>query len=151
MSFQTAMQFCKKMECFGNQPLSFFLFLFNILKYTNASAYGSVVGSCAMAFLPTGGLYITGGLLRNLLGTTPDRSTDATSTGNENCSEMSTLSHNSSSVLTLFMNAYRSKGPASFLLNDIPLYMVQAKDTGLRGAAVRAEMVRGINILACSY
>ena len=101
-----------------------------------------------MAFLPMGGLYITGGLLRNLLGTTPDRSTDATSTGNENCSEMSTLSHNSSSVLTLFMNAYRSKGPASFLLNDIPLYMVQAKDTGLRGAAVRAEMVRGINILA---
>jgi hypothetical protein len=33
------------------------------------------------------------------------------------------------------------------LLHDIPLYIVLAKDTGLRGTAVRAEMVRASKLL----
>mmetsp|Transcript_12205 Transcript_12205/g.25679 ORF Transcript_12205/g.25679 Transcript_12205/m.25679 type:complete len:569 (-) Transcript_12205:1753-3459(-) len=87
-------------------------------------AYGSVVGSCAMAFLPSGGLYVTGGLLSNIL-----------KDHRENSGEDS-----SPPPLALFARAYRFKGRASFLLNDIPLYVVTARDTGLRGAAVRAEM-----------
>mmetsp|Transcript_2337 Transcript_2337/g.5573 ORF Transcript_2337/g.5573 Transcript_2337/m.5573 type:complete len:465 (-) Transcript_2337:55-1449(-) len=90
-------------------------------------AYGSVVGSCAMSFLPTGGLYITGGLLLNLL-------------NQESRVISSTITP--SPLLSLFLDSYRSKGAASFLLNDIPLFVVQAKDTGLRGAAIRAGIVR---------
>ena len=57
---------------------------------------------------------------------------------------LSLSSSSSSSSLSLFMKAYYYKGRASFLLNDIPLYAVVATNTGLRGAAVRANMVRNV-------
>lgn len=108
-------------------------------------AYGSAVGSCAMAFLPTGGLYVTGGLLLNLLKNDLehlDSNIDTSKNYDGGGEALTSLSSQSSqpSPLSLFVKAYRSKGAASFLLNDIPLYVVLAKDTGLRGAAVRAEM-----------
>ena len=113
-----------------------------IAPYT-FSAYGSAVGSCAMSFLPTGGLYVTGGLLRNLLkqeNTT--RSHDKARVGTEPTSEGDIGIEEEQSLLSLFLESYCSKGSASFLLDDIPLCVVLAKDTGLRGAAIRAEMVR---------
>ncbi len=107
------------------------------------SAYGSVVGSCAMSFLPKGGVYITGGLLLNLLRQeNPVINTEKKAKDNGNfCDTFSFSKKDSPSpFLTLFLNSYGSKGDASFLLNDIPLYVVLAEDTGLRGAAIRAGM-----------
>ena len=125
---------------------------------TNNSAYGSAVGSCAMAFLPTGGLYITGGLFLNLLkkallvndnnDTNETSGADFAVAGTQRRNDSATLASSmppntlSSILLSAFLEAYRSKGVASFLLNDIPLYVVLSKDTGLRGAAIRAERVR---------
>lgn len=99
-----------------------------------------------MSFLPKGGLYVTGGLLLNVLRQElSNAEMDASCGTNEHerdenllrflCSERSHL-------LGLFLESYQCKGPASFLLNEIPLSIVLAKDAGLRGAAVRAEMVR---------
>ena len=104
----------------------YWILVIAIVVFTKYSAYGSVVGSCAMSFLPTGGLYITGGLLLNLL-------------NQESPVSSSTIIP--SPLLSHFLDSYRSKGAASFLLNDIPLFVVRAKDTGLRGAAIRAGMV----------
>lgn len=100
-------------------------------------AYGSIVGSCSMAFLPKGGLYVTGGLLRNLLGNNLAVDDGAKERNGSSGGDEASLS---SQLLALFTKAYRAKGAASFLLDQIPLYLVLAKDTGLRGAAVRAEM-----------
>ena len=95
-----------------------------------------------MSFLPTGGLYVTGGLLLNLLALEKLNVAKPTNNSNESDKEkMSFLNFESSSILTLFQESYRCKGPASFLLDSIPLYLVLAKDAGLRGAAIRAEMV----------
>jgi len=106
-------------------------------------AYGSVVGSCAMTFLPSGGLYVTGGLLLNLLkknsGGHETIASDEPGTGDDEA-PISFVLRPSCSLLSTFLKAYRCKGSASFLLHDIPLYIVLAKDTGLRGTAVRAEM-----------
>lgn len=100
-----------------------------------------------MAFLPTGGLYITGGLLLNLLETNDPawkmdttKGHDGGDDDDDNDGSLSLPLPSSSSPLALFLKAYRSKGRASFLLDDIPLYTVLAKDAGLRGAAIRAEM-----------
>ena len=94
-----------------------------------------------MAFLPTGGLYITGGLLRNLLESSSSKSNDSDT---DECLGDKRTDTAVLPLLSVFLEAYCSKGAASFLLEDIPLYLVLAKDTGLRGAAVRAEMVRGM-------
>ena len=103
-----------------------------------------------MSFLPMGGLYITGGLLLNLLRQERPASTGSYSSAEkkekDNCNSCETISFSqqqdsASPFLSLFLNSYRSKGAASFLLNDIPLYVVLAQDTGLRGAAIRAGMV----------
>ena len=93
-----------------------------------------------MAFLPTGGLYVTGGLISNNI----DRIMLSSSTNiiSINTTTTTTCTKDDDDEESLFMKAYRSKGRASFLLDDIPLYAVVAKDTGLRGAAVRANMVR---------
>ena len=114
------------------------------MAWHTISAYGSAVGSCAMSFLPTGGLYVTGGLLRNLLKQESiTRSYHKTMIGTEPTSKGGGSSNEEEqSLLSLFLESYCSKGSASFLLNDIPLYVVLANDTGLRGAAIRAEMVR---------
>jgi hypothetical protein len=95
----------------------------NIYFTVLCSAYGTIVGSCAMSFLPTGGLFVTGGLTTNHI------------------HRMANNEEESSSSSSLFMKAYSFKGRASFLLDDIPLYAVAAKNQGLRGAAVRANMV----------
>mmetsp|Transcript_838 Transcript_838/g.917 ORF Transcript_838/g.917 Transcript_838/m.917 type:complete len:99 (-) Transcript_838:111-407(-) len=96
-----------------------------------------------MSFLPTGGLYVTGGLLRNLLKQESiTRSQHKAMVGTEPTSEGDGSNEEEQSLLSLFLESYCSKGSASFLLNDIPLYVVLANDTDLRGAAIRAEMVR---------
>eukprot|EP00536_Pseudo-nitzschia_multiseries_P017102 jgi/Psemu1/223779/e_gw1.1380.1.1 len=110
-------------------------------------AYGTAVGSCAMSFLPTGGLYITGGLMRNLFDKNDPswRGLEEVPTRKRNDDESppspSAGLAPAPSPLSLFLEAYRCKGAASFLLDNIPLYAVLAKDAGLRGAAIRAEMV----------
>ena len=92
-----------------------------------------------MSFLPTGGLFICGGIITNHL----DKIMNATVVDKDK-NNNTTPSLSSSSSLSLFMKAFYSKGRASFLLNDIPLYAVVATNTGLRGAAVRANMVRNV-------
>mmetsp|Transcript_27377 Transcript_27377/g.51351 ORF Transcript_27377/g.51351 Transcript_27377/m.51351 type:complete len:91 (-) Transcript_27377:493-765(-) len=77
-----------------------------------------------MTFLPTGGVYITGGLA-------PRNSQWIM----EHSSKNEGLS--SSSV---FMNCYRDKGRASSILDDVPLFLVTREDMGLRGAAKCAEL-----------
>lgn len=106
------------------------------------------MGSCAMSFLPTGGVFITGGLLAhhwdkirsmntkmNTKTTAKKRKKVSVDDSNKDDTDNDNLQNDS-----LFMQAYWSKGRASFLLQEIPLYLVTAKDTGLRGAAVRANM-----------
>ena len=71
------------------------------------SAYGSEVGSAALKWIPTGGLYVTGGL-------TPK---NITRIQGEN---------------SLFMKAYNDKGRASVVLKKVPLFAVMADDLGVR-------------------
>ncbi|EEC45139.1 glucokinase [Phaeodactylum tricornutum CCAP 1055/1] len=79
------------------------------------SAYGCEVGSAAIKFIPTGGLFVTGGL-------TP-----------KNIKYIH--GHN-----TEFMLAYRNKGRVSTLLDRIPLFAVMVEDLGVRGAHKAARM-----------
>ena len=100
-----------------------------------------------MSFLPTGGLYVTGGLLLHLLRQELTNAEMDASRGNNNEHErdeelLRFLCSERSHLLGLFLESYKYKGPASFLLDTIPLSIVLAKDAGLRGAAVRAEMIR---------
>eukprot|EP00559_Dactyliosolen_fragilissimus_P007144 CAMPEP_0184860254 /NCGR_PEP_ID=MMETSP0580-20130426/5180_1 /TAXON_ID=1118495 /ORGANISM="Dactyliosolen fragilissimus" /LENGTH=446 /DNA_ID=CAMNT_0027357293 /DNA_START=30 /DNA_END=1370 /DNA_ORIENTATION=- len=79
-----------------------------------ASAYGSEVGSAALKFIPTGGVYVTGGLTpKNIQHIKGENSP--------------------------FMKAYFDKGRVSGLLNTIPIFAVMAEDLGLRGARVCAQ------------
>ncbi|KAG7344562.1 glucokinase [Nitzschia inconspicua] len=73
-------------------------------------SYGAAASTCAMTFLPTGGLYISGGLAPKHLSSWIQ--------GSDSC----------------FLTAYRDKGRASSILNDIPLFVVTCDDLGLRGA-----------------
>ena len=107
------------------------------------------MGSCAMSFLPTGGVYITGGLIAHHLdkirnmktntntNTTAKKRQKVSVDGNSNKDD---TDNDNLQNASLFMQAYWSKGRASFLLQEIPLYLVTAPNTGLRGAAVRANM-----------
>ncbi|KAG7370545.1 glucokinase [Nitzschia inconspicua] len=74
-------------------------------------SYGAAASTCAMTFLPTGGLYISGGLA-------PKHYLSSWIQGSNSC----------------FLTAYRDKGRASSILNDIPLFVVTCDDLGLRGA-----------------
>jgi glucokinase len=88
-----------------------------IIDYLPAySAYGSAVGSIGMTFLPTGGIYISGGFA-------------------------SKNSHLLNGTDSEFMRCYRDKGRASHILQDFPLFLVIHDDAGLRGAVKNAEMV----------
>ena len=81
------------------------------------SAYGSEVGSAALKYIPTGGMFVTGGLTpKNLSWLTEDDSP--------------------------FMVAYKDKGRVSAVLDTVPLFAVLAEDLGLRGARVCALRVR---------
>jgi glucokinase len=69
-----------------------------------------------MTFLPTGGIYVTGGLAL--------KHAELWITSNDSC----------------FMQAYLDKGRASSILADIPLVLVQCYDMGLRGAVQYAQI-----------
>lgn len=77
--------------------------------WSSNSAYGSEVGSAAIKWIPTGGLYVTGGL-------TPKNI--AHIEGKDSC----------------FMKAFVDKGRVSPLLSTIPLFAVMEEDLGVRGA-----------------
>jgi len=78
-------------------------------------AYGSECGSAAIKFIPTGGLYVTGGL-------TPKNMKFIEGQGSP------------------FMKAYMDKGRVSPLLDNVPLFAVQVEDLGVRGALKSAQL-----------
>lgn len=79
----------------------------------SVSAYGSECGSAALKFIPTGGLYVTGGLTPKLLKYIQPSDSP-------------------------FMKAYHDKGRVTPLLDSVPLFAVKSEDLGLRGARVCA-------------
>lgn len=78
---------------------------------TFTSAYGSEVGVAALKYLPTGGLYICGGIAAK----------------NVDWIQSETFRH-----------AMFDKGRVSFALRSIPVKLVTVENTGLRGAHVLA-------------
>lgn len=81
------------------------------------AAFGAEVGNASLKFIPTGGMYVTGGL-------TPKNI------------------HLIEGADSAFIKAYLDKGPLDFLLDTVPLFAVMTEDIGLRGARVCAERVR---------
>jgi glucokinase len=79
------------------------------------SAYGSEVGSSSIKFLPTGGMFVTGGV-------TPKNI------------------HFIEGENSCFMTAYKDKGRVTPLLEKIPLFAVMTEDLGVRGALKVAFM-----------
>ena len=73
------------------------------------SAYGCETGSAAIKFIPTGGIFVTGGL-------TPKNIQYIDGSDSE------------------FMKAYLNKGRVSPLLEHVPLFAVMVEDLGVRGA-----------------
>ena len=90
-------------------------FAYNILCAFIYSSYGSEVGCVGVKLIPTGGLYVTGGL-------TP-KNIDWIE-GKDSC----------------FMQAYRDKGRVSPILDSVPLLAVMTEDLGVRGAIKSAQM-----------
>ncbi|KAL3905562.1 MAG: hypothetical protein SGILL_009626 [Bacillariaceae sp.] len=79
------------------------------------TSYGSEVGCVGVKLIPTGGLYVTGGL-------TP-KNIDWIE-GKDSC----------------FMKAYKDKGRVSPILDNVPLLAVMTEDLGVRGAIKSAQM-----------
>ena len=79
------------------------------------SAYGCEAGSAAIKWVPTGGLFVTGGLTPKNIGYIDGQHTD-------------------------FMISYRSKGRVSPLLERVPIFAVMVEDLGVRGAHKAAMM-----------
>jgi glucokinase len=78
------------------------------------SAYGCEVGSAAIKWMPTGGLFVTGGLTpKNIKYIEGDKSD--------------------------FMLGYLNKGRVSPVLENIPLYAVMTEDLGVRGVHKAAK------------
>jgi len=77
------------------------------------SAYGAEAGNCAVKFIPTGGLYVSGGLTPKNIDFIKGEDSP-------------------------FMKAYEDKGRLSDLVKSIPLFAVLVEDIGLRGARVCA-------------
>lgn len=73
------------------------------------SAYGCETGSVAIKFIPTGGLFVTGGLTPKNIKYIEGLHTD-------------------------FMMSYLNKGRVSPLLQHVPLFAVMVEDLGVRGA-----------------
>lgn len=67
-------------------------------------------------FIPTGGLYVTGGLTPKNIDWIEGQD-------------------------SLFMKAYRDKGRVSPILEIIPLFAVMTEDLGVRGAVTKAQLV----------
>lgn len=82
------------------------------------SAYGAEVGNASLKFIPTGGMFVTGGLTAKNIG----------------------LIQGSDSP---FMKAYLDKGRLGNVLQTVPLFAVMTEDIGLRGARVCAEREYG--------
>ncbi len=78
------------------------------------AAYGAEVSNASLKFIPTGGMFVTGGL-------TP-----------KNIKHVEGLDSH-------FMKAYKDKGRMNHVLDTIPLFAVMTEDIGLRGARVCAE------------
>ena len=83
----------------------------------SCSAYGSEVGSVGIKLIPTGGLYVTGGLTPKNINWIKGKD-----------------SH--------FMTAYLDKGRVSPILDNVPLLAVMVEDLGVRGATKNAQIVR---------
>lgn len=79
-----------------------------------ASAYGSEVGNAALKFLPTGGMFVSGGLTGKNLKFIEGKDGS-------------------------FMKAYFDKGRVKCVLDNVPLFAVLDEGIGLNGARIRAE------------
>jgi glucokinase len=86
-----------------------------LLLFSPFSAYGCEVGSAGVKFIPTGGLYVTGGL-------TPKN--------------MRFIEGQDSP----FMKAYHDKGRVKAILDNVPLFAVLVEDLGVRGALKSAQI-----------
>mmetsp|Transcript_20296 Transcript_20296/g.41809 ORF Transcript_20296/g.41809 Transcript_20296/m.41809 type:complete len:159 (+) Transcript_20296:54-530(+) len=82
---------------------------------TMITSYGSEVGSVGIKLIPSGGLYVTGGL-------TPKNIKWIE--GKDSC----------------FLKAYLDKGRVSPILDNVPLFAVMVEDLGVRGARKNAEI-----------
>jgi len=78
------------------------------------AAYGAEVGNASLKFIPTGGMFVSGGL-------TP-----------KNIKLIKGMD-------SPFMKAYLDKGRLNPLLDTVPLFAVMTEDIGLRGARVCAD------------
>jgi glucokinase len=78
------------------------------------AAYGAEVGNASLKFIPTGGMFVTGGLTPKNIGLIKGEDSP-------------------------FMKAYLDKGRLLSLLDTVPLFAVMTEDIGLRGARVCAE------------
>jgi len=82
---------------------------------TMFTSYGSEVGSVGIKLIPTGGLYVTGGLTPKNIDWIKGKD-----------------SH--------FMTAYNDKGRVSPILDNVPLLAVMVEDLGVRGATKNAQI-----------
>lgn len=89
--------------------------LCHLAMETMITAYGSEVGSVAIKLIPTGGLYVTGGLTPKNIKWIQGKD-----------------SH--------FLQGYHDKGRVTSLLDDVPLFAVMVEDLGVRGARKNAEI-----------
>ena len=80
---------------------------YQLFSYSELSAYGSEAGSAALKWIPTGGLYLTGGITPKMIDYIKGDNSE-------------------------FMKAYKDKGRVSQLLDRIPLFAVMEEDLGLR-------------------
>ena len=78
------------------------------------TAYGAEVGNASLKFIPTGGMFVTGGLTPKNIDMIKGKDSP-------------------------FMKAYLDKGRLNPLLDTVPLFAVMTEDIGLRGARVCAE------------
>jgi glucokinase len=95
---------CMNLNCFG---------FLNICS----SAYGCEAGSAAIKFIPTGGLFVTGGLTPKNIKFIEGQDSP-------------------------FMKAYNDKGRVKPILEYVPCFAVKTEDLGVRGAHKCALMVR---------
>ena len=103
------------MEIIDNNFGSIRLFFCFVLLLT--SAYGCEVGSAAIKFIPTGGMFVTGGLTPKNIKFIEGQDSP-------------------------FMQAYKDKGRVSPILESVPLFAVMVEDLGVRGAHKSAQLVR---------
>lgn len=89
--------------------------LCHLAMQTMITSYGSEVGSVAIKLIPTGGLYVTGGLTPKNIKWIEGKD-----------------SH--------FLQAYYDKGRVSPILDNVPLLAVMVEDLGVRGARKNAEI-----------